>query len=110
MQTELDEDILLNIDSLTSRDIKLAIGEEVEEESEEIDTTSEDEELEELESDSEADVNISLDDEVADVAEMPGNSSGVESLKTLLEALTDKNVAASLEGMKININITLGDK
>ena len=34
---------------------------------------------------------------------------GVEALKNLLVALSDKNVAASMKGMKISINITLGD-
>jgi len=34
----------------------------------------------------------------------------VEALKKLLTALTNEDVAASLKGMKISINITLGDK
>jgi len=34
----------------------------------------------------------------------------ITALQNLLKALSDKNVVASLKGMKININITLGDK
>jgi uncharacterized membrane protein len=34
----------------------------------------------------------------------------VEALKNLLAALSDKKVAASMKGMQITINITLGVK
>lgn len=101
LQSELDEEILLSIGSLTSRDLKLAIGEEVQEEQEEQpdlcdaktsqDTTSE-----------KTEVQRSLE-------HTSHNGNGVEALKKLLKALSNEDVAASLQGMKININITLGD-
>ena len=102
---------IAELDSLTSRDLKVAIGEDVEEVDSETNAepseVSEVNELEEPSSESDTDVeelNIQTNTEIT-----PDNE-GVEALKTLLTALTDKNVAASLKGMKININITLGDK
>lgn len=92
LQKELDEDILLNIGSLTSRDLKLAIGEEVSEEPPLVIQAKE--------------------SEVKSSVEKPEGSSGangIEALKKLLNILSQDDVAASLKGMKININITLGD-
>ena len=87
-EDDLESEIGLDaLDGLTTRDLKLAIGEEIDEElDEEVDETSS--EIEEE--------NVEVQD-------------GVEQLKKLLEALSDKNVAASMKGMKISINITLGD-
>jgi len=95
LESELDEDVLMDIDisdidgleSLNTRDIKLAIGEKVEEEIEK--------ESQELA--------VPQDTEIS-------SGKGVKSLKKLLKALSDKDVVASLKGMKININITLSDK
>ncbi|MDD2651430.1 MAG: hypothetical protein PHX44_00065 [Sulfurimonas sp.] len=99
LQTELDEDILLNIGSLTSKDLKLAIGEEVQEEQPDL-----------------CDLAISQEDVTVEKAETKSSlespsqsSNGVEALKKLLEVLSKEDIAASLQGMKININITLGD-
>jgi uncharacterized membrane protein len=95
LESEIDEGTLLDIvsgdlDSLTSRDMKLAVGEEVD--------SVEPEFLEE---------ETAVIEEVQEtVAE---ENKGVEALKNLLVALSDKNVAASMKGMKISINITLGD-
>ncbi len=98
LQSELDEDILLSIGSLTSRDLKLAIGEEVQEEQPDFydaktsqDATSETTEVQ------------------RSIEHSNQNGNGVEALKKLLKALSNEDVAASLQGMKININITLGD-
>jgi uncharacterized membrane protein len=88
---ETDENMLLDIsdlDSISSNDLKLAIGEEVAKVEEEI---IESETLQELESDTE----ITSD-------------NSVEALKKLLIALSNEDVVASMKGMKININITLG--
>ena len=106
LESEIDEDTLLDIaegefdslDSLNARDLKLAIGEEVDElqESEETVVESVDA-VEDLKPDESEDI--------------PSEQhSGVEALKNLLTALSDKNVAASMKGMKISINITLGDE
>jgi uncharacterized membrane protein len=40
----------------------------------------------------------------------PDKNNDIIALKNLLNALSDKKVAASLNGMKISINITLGDR
>lgn len=96
LEEEVSEETLLEIaeteinslDTLTSRDLKLAIGEEVE-----------DDNLEKII------VEQNEQEEMQDTS--PTN--GVEALKNLLSALTDKNVAASMKGMKISIHITLGD-
>jgi len=110
LEEEVSEETLLEIaeteinslDALTSRDLKLAIGEEVEDE-------PEDKQLEEEienEDNSEA---VAIEEDELQEQEDESSTDGVEALKNLLSALTDKNVAASMKGMKISINITLGD-
>ncbi|MEA2073328.1 MAG: DNA topoisomerase IV, partial [Campylobacterota bacterium] len=112
-ESELDEETLLDIvsgdmdalDGLTSRDLKLAVGEDVEELEEEIsteDTTTS--AIEETVTEDMSDVEEEVEEE-----ELEEGPDGVEALKNLLAALNDKNVAASMKGMKISINITLGD-
>ena len=98
LESELDEDTLLKIATneidpladLTSKDLKLALGEEVEED---VDTPAVAE----------------IEDVIVDEEKDAGENNGVEALKKLLEALNDKDVAASMKGMKISINITLGE-
>ena len=116
LDSEVDEETLLdivasdinNLDSLTARDLKLAVGEEVTEESlDESDEVAELNELEELQEVETADENSEL--EIQENTEITPDNNGVEALKKLLEALSNKDVAASMKGMKININITLGD-
>jgi len=102
LESEMDEGTLLNIvsgdlDSLTSRDMKIAVGEDVDSVEAEVleeDTASIEEEIEE---------DVRVEETVIE------ENKGVEALKNLLAALSDKNVAASMKGMKISINITLGD-
>jgi len=93
LESEMDDEALLEIasneinslDELSSKDLKLALGEELDE-------------LEEV------------DEEVAEQEEKEVvENDGVEALKNLLVALSDKNVAASLKGAKITISISLGD-
>ena len=104
LQSEVDAQTLLDIvqsdmnvfDGLTSKDLKIAIGEEVEEEEQEIVEENSEEEIEEVISETD-------ESEVVD-------TNGVDALKKLLAALSDKDVAASMKGMKISINITLGDQ
>jgi uncharacterized membrane protein len=102
------------MDALTSRDLKLAIGEEVEEEPEEELEESEPEiEKESLDASSLDTEDIDEDvltQETEVTKSTADENEGVESLKKLLAALLDHDVAASLKGMKISINITLGDK
>lgn len=102
LQTEVDQDLLFNIDSLSSRDLKLAIGEEVnDEEFDESGTIDEEEQHDE-----------EFEEELSNNADSSSKSGdeGVEALKKLLKALSNEDVVASLKGMKISINITLGDK
>ena len=102
LESELDEETLLEIatsemgafDSLNSRDLKLAIGEEVESDEAEIENLEETQpEAQEVENESE------------DI-----QTNTIEALENLLAALKDKNVVASMKGMKININITIGEE
>ena len=103
LATELDAETLLDIavndidglDAINANDIKLAIGEEVK--------------IEKLDEEETNNEEFELDEELTELDENSSNE-GVESLKTLLKALTNENVSASLKGMKISINITLGDK
>jgi len=101
LESELDEETLLEIatneidsmdafDSLTSNDLKLAIGEEVNTEIPEI---------------SSADTDLESFEETKQEA-----NNNIEALESLLAVLKDKNIAASMKGKKININITIGDE
>ena len=102
LESELNDDALLEIvqnevdslDSLTSKDLKLAIGEDILDDELVVEEKEEDT-IEELQPE--------------DILTDNDTPNGVEALKNLLTALTDKNVAASMKGMKISINITLGD-
>jgi len=100
LDSEIDQETLLEIatteiDGLNSRDLKMAFGEEVSE-------------VEEIDSADIEDVNTTtIVDEESDEAQ--ASPKGVEALKNLLEALSDKNVVAAMKGMKISINIELGD-
>jgi uncharacterized membrane protein len=105
LESELDEDTLLQIATneidplaeLTSKDLKMALGEEV------------DEQESEVFNDAEA-INTPEIAEIEETQDVPlEQNSGVQSLKKLLEVLSDKDIAASLRGAKISINITLGD-
>ena len=96
LASELDDVSLVDIDSLSSNDIKLALGEEVE---------------------AAAEPSDDIEDEIGKEEDIPSTQvsatstdGGVEALKNLLKALTNEQVAASLKGMNISINITMGDK
>lgn len=52
---------------------------------------------------------IAQDDEVKSTNNLIDKTDNTVALKKLLEVLSDKDVSAMLKGMKININITLGD-
>jgi len=104
LESELDDETLLeiaaseidSIDKLSSKELKLALGEEIDEieDEEEISTEDVEDLLEVAEEELEEEEKI----------------EGVEALKKLLKALDDKDVAASMKGMKITINIELGEK
>ncbi|MEA3227744.1 MAG: hypothetical protein U9P38_01595 [Campylobacterota bacterium] len=77
------------LDTLTSTDIKIAIGEDLPEE----------EVQPEIEKIEEPQVETTTND---------SDNSNVTALKNLLTALSDKDISASLKNAKISINITLG--
>ncbi len=98
LESEVDEETLLDIanseiDSfanLSSKDLKAALGEEIE-----------DEEVDELPNEESVDT--------SSTEEIVSENRGVESLKALLKTLSDESVAASLKGAKITINISFED-
>ena len=124
-QEDLDTEVDLDeYADLTSNEIKLALGEEVDEINDDIvESGSEENELEELSLSTDSDLDDTdlddldeLDKLESDQNELPQDtqitptSDGVEALKKLLKALQNEDVAASMQGMKININFELGDK
>jgi len=97
-------------DMLDERELKLAIGEEVEEEPEvgidEEDLFLQTEELDEEMNDTD------FKEEVAQVASSTvstAHTEGVEALQALLKALSNEDVAKSLKGLNISININFGN-
>jgi uncharacterized membrane protein len=99
-------DNLGEFDMLNERELKLAIGEEVEEEEAEIG-------VEEREHTEDLDEAIELSEEVSveapSVTQEATHAEGVEALQTLLKALANEDVAKSLKGLNISININFGD-
>lgn len=97
-------------DMLDERELKLAIGEEVTEETEagidEEDLFLQTEKLDEEMNDTD------LKEEAAQVASAPVSAThteGVEALQALLKALSNEDVAKSLKGLNISININFGN-
>ncbi len=111
---DIEEDSMMDIgegdpfDALDEKALKRAIGEEIEEENEEAEAESE-EFLDETEEESEAieesvSAPVSCDDEIK-----PSHAEGVEALQALLKALSNEEVAKSLKGLNISININFGN-
>ncbi|MEA1919932.1 MAG: DNA topoisomerase IV, partial [Campylobacterota bacterium] len=112
LEENVDEDMLLDIvsndeamanfsglDDLDEQSLKIAVGEAEASDIELLDKSDdlgiEDEILEE---------EVVIPNEVQN-----SKVEGVEALKTLLKALENDDVAKSLKGMNININISFGD-
>jgi len=103
---DLDE-----LDMLDERELKRAVGEEIEEDeplihAAEGDTSLSAEILDEVLSESA--LFDEVDDEVRAV-EASSHAEGVEALQALLKALSNEDVAKSLKGMNISININFGN-
>lgn len=98
LESEVDDYLLLDLDSLTDRDLKFV--------------TDRVKKSAEVKHSRENQNNTDFAQTISNTTEFENeeNSSGVEALKKLLKALSNEDVSASLKGMKININITLGDK
>jgi hypothetical protein len=120
-----DFDGLGDLESLSERDIKLAIGEEVEEEEPEVHighgshASLDAEALSEAMGDTPI---VELDDELEDIdigvstaikapEEHHGTpAEGMDALQALLKALSNEEVAKTLKGLSINININFGNE
>lgn len=99
------------LDMLDERELKLAIGEEVDEELEA--DNEEDEALEDVEflsEDFEEPVACEEEKEVNSQQPTPSHAEGVEALQALLKALSNEEVAKSLKGLNISININFGNE
>jgi uncharacterized membrane protein len=116
LDSEIDEETMLgivsdeldNLDSLTTRDLKFALGEAQQEEEFSLEPESESPEAEEL-IDNLDEIESDVEQKIQKNTDITPDNDGVEALKKLLKALSNEDVAASMKGMKININITLGD-
>jgi uncharacterized membrane protein len=99
----IDEFAMLN-----ERDLKLAIGEEVEEEPEIQDNIVENDFVDELEEDTEPHETIQKGEDQHQ-PHSASHAEGVEALQALLKALSNEEVAKSLKGLNISININFGN-
>ena len=101
-------DDLSELETLDEKSLKIALGEE-------IDDTTEDELIsdeEEILSETKADLEENISDkEIIEEAkvELETKNDGVEALKVLLKALNNEDVVASLKGMNVSINISFGN-
>ena len=101
------------LDMLDERELKLAIGEEVEEEPEFELEDEVDDSLSEIEPlNEEFEEVLALDEEEKPLQESiaPSHAEGVEALQALLKALSNEEVAKSLKGLNISININFGNE
>ena len=101
------------LDMLDERELKLAIGEEVEDEPEiefEDDTDDSLSEIEPLSEDFEEAIAFEEDEEPVQQPLAPSHAEGVEALQALLKALSNEEVAKSLKGLNISININFGNE
>ena len=95
------------LDMLDERELKRAIGEEIEDDEPAVyvgegDASLVAETLDEV-------MNASPFTEEVEEAETTSHAEGVEALQALLKALSNENVAKSLKGMNISININFGN-
>ena len=112
-QDDLDQEIDLNFDdldefaTLDEKSLKIALGEEVEDVNEDV---NEDELMLDDELFSEAEHELSEEIVPTMKEELSAtHTDGVDALKTLLKALSNEDVVASLKGMNVSINISFGN-
>lgn len=102
-----------DLDSLSERDIKLAIGEEVEDEEPEVDAQTLDEAMDESSMVALEDELENMDSELMVTSEEEHHGTpaeGMDALQALLKALSNEEVAKTLKGLSINININFGNE
>ncbi|MBV5320084.1 MAG: hypothetical protein JZU62_00195 [Sulfuricurvum sp.] len=100
-------------DMLDERELKRAVGEEVEDQVEaEVEDFGgfEDESTLEMEGIDEEDELALIEDITPSLETQPAHNDGVEALQALLKALSNEDVAKSLKGMNISININFGNE
>lgn len=97
---EMDSAEVDPFDLLDEKELKRAIGEEVEEENEEAEAV-----LEPIEEEEES---VSAPAECIET-KPSSHAEGVEALQALLKALSNEEVAKSLKGLNISININFGN-
>lgn len=111
--TELES--MLGLDDLDEREIRLAIGEELDDEELDIRAGNSEHAALDVEALSEAigkspalvldELDLMEEDEPAENS----NAAGMEALQSLLKALSNDEVAKSLKGLNISININFGN-
>jgi len=103
------------LDMLDERELKLAIGEEVEDEEVDIHVGASDHTSLSVEALDEAmGKSVSADEfidepDFLDESKAENSAEGVEALQALLKALSNEEVAKSLKGLNISININFGN-
>ncbi len=111
LEQEIDValDDLGELSTLDEKSLKIALGEEVEELEEELDAMEfEDVALQEDKSDALEDV-AQVQSDALSIEGKDDKTDGIEALKTLLKALNNEDVIASLKGMNVSINISFGN-
>lgn len=106
-----DDDTLEGIDELDlidEREMKLAIGEEVEDEVYENDTSLEIETFEEVEQKAPVCIEKEVKEHLETVDEL-AHEKGIEALQALLKALSNEEVTKNLKALNISININFGN-
>jgi uncharacterized membrane protein len=113
-QDDLDQEIDLSFDdldefaTLDEKSLKIALGEEVEDIIEdEITLHANSELLDEAEHSLSEEIVPPVKEESSELS--VSTADGVEALKTLLKALSNEDVVASLKGMNVSINISFGN-
>jgi len=113
-QDDLDQEIDLSFDdldefaTLDEKSLKIALGEEVEDTIEdEITLDANSELLDEAEHNLSEEIVPPVKEESSELS--VSTADGVEALKTLLKALSNEDVVASLKGMNVSINISFGN-
>jgi uncharacterized membrane protein len=104
-----------DLDSLSERDIKLAIGEEVEEEEPQVEEFEVDAEV--LDEASMPEMGDELENMDTELMTTPDEevhqgtpAEGIDALQALLKALSNEEVSKTLKGLSINININFGNE
>ncbi len=108
LEGELESGFLDDLNLLDEKSLKEALGEEMADEDSSKKYQNEQEEIEEEKRTQEA--LQELPEPTSNKRDKAAEKGSVEVLKKLLEVLSDADIAASLDGKKITINITIGDE